>query len=243
MKRRYLLKLGLSALVLGGVIAQRENLSFLARSAYARVRPRRSLDDVLSIYGPEARRRLRGLFARHGAVYPPASVTLIGLKQEKRLELWVPGRDGQPVLIASDPILAASGGPGPKLKEGDRQVPEGLYRITYLNPNSRFHLSLRVNYPNAADRARADAEGREDPGGDIMIHGEGGSIGCLSMSDAVAEDLFVLAADTGIANIRVILSPLDMRRLGIPAAPSGAPPWTGELYHTIAAALARYDTA
>jgi murein L,D-transpeptidase YafK len=116
-----------------------------------------------------------------------ASFTLIGLKAEKRLELWAPDAAGRPRLIKTYPILAASGGAGPKLREGDRQVPEGLYAIESLNPNSRFHLSLRIDYPNAADRRRAQAEARTGLGGDIMIHGSNVSIGCLAMGDPAAE--------------------------------------------------------
>lgn len=73
--------------------------------------------------------------------------------------------------IKSYPILAASGSIGPKLRESDMQVPEGVYQIESLNPNSQFHLSLRVNYPNEFDREQARIDGRAQLGGDIMIHG------------------------------------------------------------------------
>src|SRR5690606_4961 len=97
-------------------------------------------------------------------------------------------------FVRALPVLAASGRVGPKLQYGDYQVPEGFYRIEALNPNSRFHLALRVNYPNAFDRAEAAREGRTHLGGDIMIHGSNASVGCLAMGDVVSEDLFVLAA-------------------------------------------------
>ena len=73
------------------------------------------------------------------------------------------------VRLARYPIRAASGALGPKLREGDRQVPEGVYDIESLNPNSRFHVALRVGYPNAFDRQMAGREGRTALGGDIMI--------------------------------------------------------------------------
>jgi murein L,D-transpeptidase YafK len=136
--------------------------------------------------------------------------------------------------------LKASGKLGPKLREGDRQVPEGLYRIESLNPNSRFHLSLRVNYPNAFDRDMAAREGRTNLGGDIMIHGSKVSIGCLAMGDTAAEDLFVLAAETGIDNISVILSPLDFRVRDFEGDFSTMPHWIPELYKRIRTELRKY---
>jgi len=119
------------------------------------------------------------------------------------------------------------------LREGDQQVPEGIYSIESLNPNSSYHLSLRVNYPNVFDREQAAREGRTNLGGDIMIHGGAVSVGCLAMGDEAAEDLFVLAADTGLTNITVILSPVDFRK-GQRVPQTGAvPPWTASLYQTI----------
>ena len=74
-----------------------------------------------------------------------------------------------------------------------RQVPDGLYRIDSLNPNSLYHLALHVDYPSADDRARAAQDGRRELGGAIMIHGGAGSDRCLAMGDEAAEDLFVRA--------------------------------------------------
>ena len=194
----------------------------------------------LATYGASVRSRLAPACEAAGVPYPPTSFTLIGLKAEKRLELWAPDAAGRPRLVKAYPVLAASGGAGPKLREGDRQVPEGLYAIESLNPNSRFHLSLRIDYPNAADRRRAQAEARTGLGGDIMIHGSNVSIGCLAMGDPAAEELFVLAALTGPKNIRVILSPVDFRRLDKIDLPAGLPAWVPELHAEIKAELARY---
>ena len=194
----------------------------------------------LATYGASVRSRLVPACEAAGVPYPPTSFTLIGLKAEKRLELWAPDAAGRPRLVKAYPVLAASGGAGPKLREGDRQVPEGLYAIESLNPNSRFHLSLRIDYPNAADRRRAQAEARTGLGGDIMIHGSNVSIGCLAMGDPAVEELFVLAALTGPKNIRVILSPVDFRRLDKIDLPAGLPAWVPELHAEIKAELARY---
>jgi murein L,D-transpeptidase YafK len=164
-------------------------------------------------------------------------VILVGLKQEKLLEVWVRGEQTPFRLLKTYPILGASGKLGPKLREGDYQVPEGLYRIESLNPNSLYHLALRVNYPNASDKERARAEGREHPGSDIMIHGKTCSIGCLAMGDQAAEDLFILAAETGVEHISVILSPVDFRVRQLPADMPPVPPWTDELYGQVKAEL------
>lgn len=174
----------------------------------------RTVADVLAAIGPEVDARLRPAFTQAGVAYPPPRLTFLVFKREKRLELHADDGSGSPLFVRSYPILAASGGDGPKLREGDLQVPEGFYRIELLNPNSRYHLSLRVDYPNAEDRANARAEGR-DPGGlggDIMIHGGAASIGCLAMGDPAAEDLFVLAARTGLEGIHLLIAPGDLRR-------------------------------
>jgi hypothetical protein len=189
-------------------------------------------------YGTAARARLAPLFRKAGVAYPPAALTLVGLKRERVLRVYAGPRADALRHVADYPVLAASGGAGPKLREGDGQVPEGLYRIELLNPNSAYHLSLRVNYPNAEDRRRGDADGRRQLGGDIMIHGNQVSIGCLAMGDVVAEDLFVLAADTGLRRIAVILAPHDLRREPAPTG-GGLPAWTPALYTSIADALRR----
>ncbi len=193
--------------------------------------------DRLRELGPAARQRLEPFFDEAGVAYPPASITLVGLKSERLLDVYAGNRGGTIRFVRTYPIRAASGVLGPKLRQGDRQVPEGLYRIELLNPNSRFHVSLRVNYPNAFDRRMASVDGRARLGGDIMIHGKRVSIGCLAMGDEAAEDLFVLAADTGVEHIDVILAPVDLRYRPRPSTP-GLPGWTSALYADIRAALA-----
>lgn len=184
-------------------------------------------------FGAVVDRRLVPHFAKQSIPYPPAELILVGIKQDKRLEVYAAGPGQSPRLIRSYPILCASGKLGPKLREGDRQVPEGIYRIQLLNPNSLYHLSLRVNYPNDFDRAQAAKDGRTALGGDIMIHGRDVSIGCLAMGDEAAEDLFILAERTGLKKIRVILTPVDFRKVKITAAQVGMPPWVDGLYADI----------
>lgn len=105
----------------------------------------KSVEDRLSEFGYEARVRMAENFKNAGISYPPKKITFIGLKEEKILEVYAAGEDGRFAFICEYPILAASGTTGPKLREGDRQVPEGIYKIELLNPNSRYDVSLRVN--------------------------------------------------------------------------------------------------
>ena len=194
---------------------------------------RSTVAERVAQYGPAVRARLASDFKRVGCTYPPAKMMLVGLKKEKRLEVWVAPTNGVYALLKTYPIIGTSGGLGPKLVEGDSQMPEGIYRIDLLNPNSRYHLSLRVDYPNAYDRAKAAADGRTKLGGDIMIHGSAWSDGCFAMGDPAAEDLFVLAAETGLANVSVILSPVDFRVRELPEKRPKVPTWTTELYDLI----------
>jgi len=199
---------------------------------------RATVESRVAEFGPVVAERLRADFAAAGVPYPPARLVFAAFKEERRLELHAARDAGEPLrFIRAYPVQGASGRLGPKLREGDRQVPEGLYRLEYLNPNSRYHLSMKLDYPNAFDRERAWEEGRDQPGSDIMIHGKAVSIGCLAMGDEAAEDLFVLAALTGIGNVDVIVSPVDFRTRALPAQMPPTPEWTPALYARLREAL------
>lgn len=202
--------------------------------------PRKSVAERLAEYGPDARARLAPHFQRAGVAFPPTEIWLVGLKAERELQLYAADPAARPRHIRSWPILAASGTAGPKLREGDRQVPEGLYSIESLNPNSRFHLALRVDYPNTYDRARAAEDGRTTLGGDIMIHGGSSSVGCLAVGDDAIEEVFVLAADVGVTNVHVLLSPVDFRRGTRPPTIDTMPLWTAFLHAMIESRLAGF---
>ena len=121
------------------------------------------------------------------------------------------------------PIAGMSGNLGPKRKEGDLQVPEGLYYIDRFNPQSRFRLSLGINYPNASDRIRSD---KSKPGGDIFIHGDTKSIGCLAMTDEVIDQIYVLALEAkaaGQSQIPVHIFPFKLTERSL--APRQTSPW------------------
>lgn len=110
-------------------------------------------------------------------------------KASSELEVWIQGRGDIYHHFKTYPICAFSGKLGPKLKEGDRQAPEGFYTVTrsQMNPNSTYHLSFNLGYPNAFDRAH----GRT--GSYLMVHGNCVSIGCYAMTDAGIEEIYFLA--------------------------------------------------
>ena len=120
-----------------------------------------------------------------------APVVIRTYKQEAEFEIWKMKSDGQYALLKTYPMCRWSGQLGPKLREGDRQVPEGFYTIApgQMNPNSHYYLSFNVGYPNAYDRAL----GRT--GGDIMVHGICSSAGCFSMTDAQIGEIYAIARE------------------------------------------------
>lgn len=135
-------------------------------------------------------------WARTPPAMAPASQradTIVVDKSERRMRLL---RDGK--LIRTYSILLGDAPSGHKRQQGDERTPEGAYRISGRNPNSRFHLSLRVSYPNEADRKQARARG-VDPGGDIMIHGgtppgyrRDWTDGCIALSNEQIEEVWSL---------------------------------------------------
>ena len=192
-----------------------------------------TVDDVLADFGAYAGRKLEPYFARAKVAYPPREVVLLALKEEKKVEVWARADGNGFRFIRGYDIQAASGRPGPKLRQGDKQVPEGVYRIVALNPNSHYHLSMKLDYPNAFDLLHAAEEGRYDPGSDIFIHGKAASIGCLAMGDEAIEELFVLAAQVGKENVKVVIAPRDPRQAPLDPAAGGLPAWAPALYRMI----------
>jgi len=137
-------------------------------------------------------------------------VFLRAFKEERMLEVFVKRRDtGKFTLFRSYPVAAASGSLGPKLREGDGQVPEGFYHVppSAMKPDSTYHLAFNIGYPNEYDRHH----GRT--GSHIMIHGNRVSIGCLAMTDSKIEEIYTLCAaahSNGQAFFRVHLFPFRM---------------------------------
>jgi len=213
-------------------------VAWLAAGSFA-AEPSRTVAEAVADIDPHAEARLRNRFEFNRIAYPPERVTLIAIKQQRTLELWA-SSDGRTARIGGYSLKALSGWPGPKLRAGDRQVPEGLYRVTALNPNSAYHLSLKLNYPNHFDRVQARRDGRGDPGSNIFIHGEAASRGCLAVGNRAIEELFVLAARLGGETMRVIIAPRDPRTDSLFPIPHDAPPWTADLYRVIEREVGRY---
>lgn len=122
-----------------------------------------------------------------------ASPLLVRLfKQEAELEVWKQNRDGKFALLKTYPICRWSGDLGPKIKEGDRQAPEGFYSITpaQMNPTSSYFLSFNMGYPNAYDKAW----GRT--GSQLMVHGDCSSRGCYAMTDEQITEIYALGRES-----------------------------------------------
>ena len=101
----------------------------------------------------------------------PKEIILVAFKEERVLQVYSKDYNGVK-LLKEYPFTAFSGELGPKLKEGDKQIPEGIYEVEYLNPNSSFYLSIKVSYPNEFDKSKTKLSNIADMGGDIFIHGK-----------------------------------------------------------------------
>jgi murein L,D-transpeptidase YafK len=118
-------------------------------------------------------------------------IVIRAYKKEAEMEVWKKGNDGRYALLKTYPICRWSGQLGPKVKEGDRQTPEGFYTITpgLMNPNSSYFLSFDTGFPNAFDRAN----GRS--GRFVMVHGTCSSAGCFAMTDASIAEIYAIARE------------------------------------------------
>jgi murein L,D-transpeptidase YafK len=135
---------------------------------------------------------------------------ILVLKKEHKLLLLSGDR-----IVKAYSVALGSGGLAPKQRQGDDKTPEGLYRIDYRNPASRFHLALHISYPAESDKEQARKRG-VSPGGDIMIHGLGGEFrslgtkhylydwtaGCIAVTDSEIEEIWRLVPDRTPVEIR-----------------------------------------
>jgi len=232
MKRRSFFYLLFALATLLGAVAYRFRHPILGR-----LKPgNRTVDEVLGQTANEAT----------AEIADGSPLALLAFKQEQQLELWK-SADGAWTRVRRWPFTATSGTLGPKLREGDRQIPEGQYRIEYLNPNSSYHLSMKVDYPNAFDRQHAAAAGRTNLGGDIFIHGKDQTIGCIPIGDAAIEELFAIVAANGKDTVEVLIAPRDLR-LHPPPNSAELPvleelPWTKALYEQLRLSLERFPVS
>src|SRR6266852_4016350 len=137
-------------------------------------------------------------------------------KQEAELEVWKQDRSGRFALLKTYPICRWSGDLGPKVREGDRQAPEGFYSISpgQMNPQSAYYLSFNTGYPNAFDKAL----GRS--GSQLMVHGDCSSRGCYAMTDEQIAEIYSLGRESFFGGQRAFqlqaypfkMTPLNMAK-------------------------------
>jgi murein L,D-transpeptidase YafK len=215
---RQALALILVAALLGAgyLLLTSEGRQWLDRATinYARWQNHRYYRDGLALPGtPDLAKFDQRLAAQGLALGAPVFVRIFKLESE--LEIWME-KDGRYRLFATYPICLWSGRLGPKLAEGDRQAPEGFYTVTKeeLNPNSRWHRSFSLGFPNAYDRAL----GRT--GSFIMVHGGCQSVGCFAMTNNVVDEIWRLvtaALDKGQPAFSVQVFPFRMTEKNLAA--------------------------
>jgi murein L,D-transpeptidase YafK len=139
---------------------------------------------------PLSERMLADIDEKNMAKESPILVRIF--KQESELEVWKEDKTGRFALLKTYPICRWSGDLGPKIRQGDRQAPEGFYTITpgLMNPNSNYYLAINTGFPNAYDRAN----GRT--GAFLMIHGDCSSAGCYAMTDEQVAEIYALARES-----------------------------------------------
>ena len=122
-------------------------------------------------------------------------------KEESELEVWKQRTDGHFYHFKTYPICNWSGDLGPKVRQGDKQAPEGFYEVPrhQMNPNSQFHLAFNIGFPNAYDRANKRS------GDFLMVHGKCRSAGCYAMTDALIEEIYALAREAYIGGQEAII--------------------------------------
>ena len=182
------------ALILAGLAVV---VSFMSSEVAESITPEQKLAGVRARRAADA----RGLVRSAGLSYPPRRLLLRAFKGDGQMELWARGRDSDIYrLLKIYPICARSGGLGPKRREGDLQVPEGIYRVVHFNPASSFHLSMGIDYPNASDRVLSDPK---EPGSNIYIHGGCATIGCIPIGNEGIEEVYLIGADVKAAGGKI----------------------------------------
>jgi len=145
----------------------------------------------------EKESQMKALLAANAVDINDFAIYLRAFKEEDELELWAKSESqSEYKLIKTYRVCKKSGSTGPKRKQGDMQVPEGFYHIDRFNPKSKFHLSLGINYPNKSDKILSD---KDNPGGDIFIHGACQTVGCLPITDDQIKELYVFCVEASKA--------------------------------------------
>lgn len=149
---------------------------------YSRVREAYSTKETL----------VKSWLTKEGMDFSDLKLYLRAFKAEQKLEIWASKKDIESFkLIKTYDFCQFSGTLGPKRQQGDLQTPEGIYHIDRFNPVSSFHLSMGINYPNKADKKL----GQTKPGGDIFIHGNCVTVGCIPITDDKIKELYLLCVE------------------------------------------------
>lgn len=193
----------------------------------------KAIDRAVHQYGLRTEPELIRFFNQAAVAYPPKQIALLAFKKEQNIQLWAKNKNKTWRHIHTYPLTATSGYLGPKLKEHDLQIPEGVYQLTAFNPFSKMHLSMKINYPNAFDRKKAAKEGRRKLGGNIFLHGKSKSVGCLAIGDHAIDQLFMLSRRVGLSQVQLIIAPNDLRRTKPKTRTQAQPRWLPELYQQI----------
>lgn len=200
----------------------------------------KAIDNAITRYGLRTEPELKRFFSQSHVNYPPKEVALLAFKKERQLELWAKDDNSTWRFIHNYPLTAYSGQLGPKLRESDGQIPEGVYRLVTFNPFSAMHLSMMIDYPNHFDKLQAIKDGRKHLGNNIFLHGKSLSVGCLAVGDRAIDQLFLLARRVGLNHTRVIIAPNDLRNSKPATSNFAQPRWLPELYKQISSALTQF---
>jgi murein L,D-transpeptidase YafK len=194
-------------LLLIGILVMTQELSFKEKQLqHSRVK----------LAYEEKEKTIKQYFSDATLPFAGYSLFIRAFKSERIVEVWVKsGRSSTYVLLKTFPFCASSGELGPKRKEGDLQIPEGIYSLNHFNPQSNFYLSLGVSYPNASDKILSN---KKNPGSAIYIHGNCVTIGCIPITDDKIKELYILAVEArnnGQKNIPIHIFPTKLDVAGV----------------------------
>ena len=171
---------------------------------YARVRTAKAQKDSI----------VKELFSKKNMKFPSDNIFIRVFKSEAILELWAKDhKSDKYVKINTYNICSLSGVLGPKKQRGDLQIPEGFYQISDFNPVSNFYLSLKINYPNNSDKILGY---KPDLGGDIYIHGDCVTIGCIPLTNEFIKELYWIVAwakSEGQKDIQIHIFPSKLKEI------------------------------
>jgi murein L,D-transpeptidase YafK len=180
---------------------------YTSQALIHKISGKRTVEGVVTEIESDVSKRLQQPLDEAGySEHYPKKIIMVAYKEERLLQLYANNGD-RVRLIKEYPFTAFSGNLGPKLREGDLQIPEGVYEVKFLNPNSAYHLSIKVGYPNEYDKAKSEFSNIEEMGGDIFIHGKSSTVGCIPIGDQAIEEVFLLT-HKAISNFtKIIISP------------------------------------